>query len=128
MEPGEDEDTETERIQVEVLLLSGQSASVAASVNKGISSLLVAAGKQLGVHLGQTVTSDGHLLNPRSTIAETGLKDGDAVFATVRCSRLVSTRHIPAFALIRDDASVMVWGDLHLFLNVFLLQRHIKFV
>ena len=98
-------------IRVDVVLLSGQTASVTMMPDDIVYDVKLAAQKKMQIGLHNLFGQNGQLLEDWWCVKHSCLKDGDVINASVRCSMLASSSKNPAFALIRSDGSVQTWGD-----------------
>ena len=98
-------------LTVEVRLLSGKTAQVSASLDEQVEPLKRRAQLALRVGKGRLVDSSGTVLDPRASIEDAKVKDGDSL--TLHITRAQVCGNAEAFAAILSDGTVVAWGDAH---------------
>jgi hypothetical protein len=96
-------------MSVVVNLLSGVHATIRLEEGSPLEELRRRARSELGVSIGKLVTSSGSVLPRAGNLAEAGVGDGDCLTAVIQ-EVVVAASHC-AFASIREDGSVVAWGD-----------------
>eukprot|EP00434_Breviolum_minutum_P025610 symbB.v1.2.022628.t1/scaffold2014.1/size92328/7 len=67
--------------------------------------------QRFGIAVQSLVSADGRLLEGAKTLCNAALRDGDVITVVAQGARIVSNRGSSAFALIRDDGTVLTWGE-----------------
>ncbi|CAE7469458.1 KIN14U, partial [Symbiodinium pilosum] len=97
-------------MQIEVIFLNGQAASVSVDEGASVGDLKRRAQDELRRGIAHFIHTDGTLLDDSATLADVGLSDGDTVTATFGRANIVQAS-ASAFTSLQSDGTVRTWGD-----------------